>query len=100
MDNAKSPAVEAYTANTRIANWELNYMSQTSALAQKSAQQRMETVPAALSAFFDAPGPDITHGIARADLEEMIGLLHRVAHRTALARQQAQSGAGLPNESP
>lgn len=42
----------------------------------------------------------ITHGIARADLEEMVGLLDRVAHRTALARQQAQSGAGLPNESP
>lgn len=35
----------------------------------------------------------ITHGIARADLEEMVGLLDRVAHRTALARQQAQSGA-------
>jgi G3E family GTPase len=34
----------------------------------------------------------ITHGIARADLEEMVGLLDRVAHRTALARQQAQSG--------
>lgn len=40
----------------------------------------------------------ITHGIARADLEEMIGLLDRVAHRTALARQQVQSGAALSPE--
>jgi len=35
----------------------------------------------------------ITHGISRADLEDMVGLLDRVAQRTALAREQAQSPA-------
>ena len=35
-------------------------MSQTSALPQKSTQQRMDVAPAGLSAFFDAPGPDMS----------------------------------------
>ena len=37
----------------------------------------------------------ITDGIARADLEDMVGLLDRVAQRTALTRERAQWGAAL-----
>lgn len=37
----------------------------------------------------------ITYGIARADLEDMVGLLDRVSQRTELAREQAQWGGPL-----
>lgn len=37
----------------------------------------------------------ITHGIARKDLEDMVGLLDRIVQRTALAREQARSNAAL-----